>query len=341
MIFARDDVRDFLGMRTRTGWLLGCLFMGSVGLLAATTHIGVTRPEIVAVAFVFSVLAGVGLMTLPGDPIPAKWAVSIVGAQVLSVDLLLMQMEIPPADGGPKPYLWPIACSAAIFTFLCARGAVFWAWMGLVALLISTSVWAVNHEMSVASGLGHSIVNVAPMLMATFFALIIRPTVRTIVELRAQANALAAAEGATVALDAERAVQLRALESTAAPMLRRLAAGGAIDDRMVTECRLLEAALRDQVRARAIVDTDVATSAWEARERGATVVLLDDSGREDDSPAPVRAAIADQLSQVLAGRVIVRLLPAGRDHVATIHAREDGNERSWAVNADGRVFAEP
>lgn len=93
------------------------------------------------------------------------------------------------------------------------------------------------------------------------------------------------------------------------------------------EARLLEAELRDEIRAPFFTGTAVVEAARRARGRGIEVLLLDDRGnghRAEDKENEARlrdlivARATAALDEAVAGRVVVRACPAGRRWAATI-----------------------
>ena len=97
------------------------------------------------------------------------------------------------------------------------------------------------------------------------------------------------------------------------------------------DARLLEAQLRDGIRAPGLDDPAVRAAAWQARRRGVSVLLLDDG---DGSRAPGELTrLADVVVSVLAdatdGRVTARILPPGRELLATVTI--DSTERSERI----------
>ena len=93
------------------------------------------------------------------------------------------------------------------------------------------------------------------------------------------------------------------------------------------EARLLEAELRDEIRAPFFTGTAVVEAARRARGRGVEVLLLDDRGNGDrgedkENEARLRDLIVTRataaLDEAVAGRVVVRVCPAGRRWAATI-----------------------
>ena len=113
---------------------------------------------------------------------------------------------------------------------------------------------------------------------------------------------------------------------------------------------LLEAELRDEIRAPYFTGTEVVAAARRARSRGVEVVLFDDRGDASRSGSTeyeerLRTRIVERavaaLDEAGAGRVVVRACPAGRPWAATIltdaglavvEAKEDAVEVGEAVD---------
>ena len=91
------------------------------------------------------------------------------------------------------------------------------------------------------------------------------------------------------------------------------------------ECAVLEAELRDSLRAPSLVDVDVSEAARHARKRGVEVVLVDDGGSDDVTP-DVRERLLRHVGSTLdgadAGSVTVRVLPPNRPVLATMLIRD-------------------
>ena len=100
-----------------------------------------------------------------------------------------------------------------------------------------------------------------------------------------------------------------------------------LTDGLVMEARLLEAELRDEIRAPYFTGTEVVAAARRARSRGVEVVLFDDRGDATRGGSTqyeerLRTRIVERavaaLDEAGAGRVVVRACPAGRRWAATI-----------------------
>ncbi len=240
--------------------------------------------------------------------------------------------------------LWPLSAATAIYTYMCVRGRTWWAWLGMTATLASCAWWAQRTGQSAGYGIGISAINLAPLLMATFFAWTIRPAARDIFALREQTIIRVAAEAADTAILDERDQQLRRLDNLARPLLQHLATDEDITDEQQLACTLLEAHLRDTLRAPILDTAAIAAAARAARARGVDVILLDDHGM-DQTADPVReqitTAVLTALTEAADGTLTVRVSPPQRDTLLTIlHRRSDDTTRS-EYGQDGLALLAP
>ncbi|CCQ14349.1 Hypothetical membrane protein [Rhodococcus sp. AW25M09] len=177
--------------------------------------------------------------------------------------------------------------------------------------------------------------------MSTFFAFTIRPLAAAIFELRKQSTVRIASQAAAAAALEERDARLASLDALARPLLQRIADGPDPTDEEILACLLLEAELRDTLRARGLVRPDLARAARSARARGVEVMMLDDRAPAvltDDVRERIVAAASSTLDAADAGSVTVRLLPPGRPVAATVLLDDlgDGAQRVEYDNT-GRV----
>ncbi|MFM9377487.1 hypothetical protein [Gordonia sp. VNK21] len=133
---------------------------------------------------------------------------------------------------------------------------------------------------------------------------------------------------------ARRRTRLDRINAQVRPLIERMADGGDLDDGDVAQARLLEARLRDGIRAPALDSPVLAVMVGEARRRGLTVTLLDDGGL-DGLPDTERAravqavsvTLIDELERLEHGRVTARILPPGREQIAIITVHEQSGTR--------------
>jgi hypothetical protein len=102
--------------------------------------------------------------------------------------------------------------------------------------------------------------------------------------------------------------------------------GGNLSANEVSEARLLEAALRDEIRGRQLLNDSVRFEVNLARLRGVEVILLDEGGLADLDAEHVRellSQVVKSVRSVTEGKVTVRA-PKGEDWHVTIAAMRPG-----------------
>lgn len=332
---ATEDVRELLGMRTAAARVLVTAYLGALayaGWFACPAGAGWTM----AATWLLVAACTVQMLRVPGDPLPLRHTVFTTAACTVAVNLLLSVADVP-FDGYLQ--LWPLPATAAILAFLCARGRTGWAWAGLGAVVASCTLWAVGTGQGAIAGLAVALTSLGPLLMATFFAWTIRPAVHQIFALRRQTTLRAAADAADDAIADERDHQLARLDDLARPMLERIATRRPLSEPENTACRLLEAHLRDTLRAPVLAVPGIVEAARRARTLGVDVILLDDHGLDDADDAVlgrVVATVTETLSRIETGTVTVRVLPPHRPIVATVlHTGDDEHTTRVELAPDG------
>lgn len=335
------DVRELLGFRSFAARVLIGAYVATFLLLALVTAPG-REPwwaELLAWAIVSA--GAVTLVFHPSDPLPLGVSLALVLTGPLAMNLVFAVIPAP-IDGLLQT--WPLGASTAIYTYMCVRGRTPLAWLGMVATLVSCVLWAQRTGQGAGYGLGMSVINLAPLVMSTFFAWKIQPAARDIYVLREQATIRVAADAADLARFEERDRQVRRLDALARPLLERIAAGEDLSDADCTECRLLEAYLRDTLRAPILSEPIVVTAARAARARGVEVILLDDRGM-DHVPEATRRGILESVATLLdaasSGTLTVRVLPPLRGTLVTV-LHDDADEVTRVeLGPDGEPVALP
>lgn len=316
------DSRELLGLRTRAARVVVGAFIATYALVAVTTSPpGSFWFELTA--WLIISLAAITLVAAQGDPLSTPTTILLAGSGVAAANLVFLVVD-PPVG---SLQLWPLTAATAIYTYMFVRGRAAWAWIGMIGVVSSCMLWAERTGLAYLTGLQTSMVNLAPVLMATFFVWRIRPVVRQIFELREQATLRVADEAADKAVLEERDRRLAQLDELARPLLERLAGSDHLtaDDRLTA--RLLEAHLRDTLRAPALSTPAINDATKATRSRGVEVVMLDDHGL-DDQPESVRNRLLDNvlhsLAEADAGTLTIRILPPHRDALLTIlHSTPD------------------
>lgn len=318
----REDASTIIGMQSRGAVVVAGLFL--LGYLLTTLgtleDVRAVWPLLVAFAVVAAGMAT--LLFAAGDPLPLRSAIVIAMAPAAVFALVLPVLAVPLGNTlqlGP-----PLGGSVVICSFMCVRGRVALAWLGLAGSYAVLGVWGVETGQGPLAGISQGFGNVAVMLMATFFAYLLRPAASAIYELRGQSVRQFAVQAAATAAQTERGLQLTRLNTLARPSLEAMAGRVPMTEDQMAETVLIEARLRDGIRARALDLPMVTDAAWAARARGVRVVLLDDGGLEradargDEIRRRLASAVARHLEGAVSGEVTVRIQPPGRNVLATV-----------------------
>jgi hypothetical protein len=231
---------------------------------------------------------------------------------------------------------WYLGAATTCAFYLALRGRLGFAWLTFALVSAVVVAWAVSTGVGVPTALVLMGKQAPILLVGTLFSLGIDRTAATITRLMTVEAGRAATEAAALATAVERRRRLAELDALATPLLRRL-----VDDTELTpEDRLqfadAEATLRDTLRARALSVEPLVDTVRQARRRGVDVVLLDDSDPEHLDAADLATTVATIEREVRAaeeGRIVARLLPPGRDEVATILIETASESRRVSVTS--------
>ena len=250
-------------------------------------------------------------------PMSAAWAVAVaVGAANGAQFAVIVSRPSPGWDH------WTAGAGTFLACGLVLRGRGRQAWAAMALMVAGTTAWTLATGGSLlvvgAYNGGHVLTLALWSLTAMWSDRAYRAIgfqQRRLQSLRAQRRAEEETE--RVLMEARASVARRAL-----PVLREIASG-VIDEGIRTRARLLEAELRDEIRAACFTGTAVVGAARRARARGVDVVLLDDAGSTAEGMAeapPPEGSERSRLVKVVArflegvdrGRVVVRVPPRSR-----------------------------
>ncbi|MCI2957967.1 hypothetical protein MN032_09705 [Agromyces atrinae] len=244
------------------------------------------------------------------------WLAAFNLAVSIALPLLVTSQLDPSVNNGYAT--WYVAAVGTLMTITAARRQLLAAWLGVAALAVQTIFWAGFPALG-ALGVVGSIVWVGITHMLT----------RALANAAREARQFARAERETAAWQAaqdahvfEGQFRLAQTNRIAAPMLHRISeSGGNLTDAQRAECRMLEAAIRDEIRGRMLLDDGVRREVQRARSRGAIVTLLDEGGI-DDLDEITRDRVLARLAVAIAGstadRIIARTTPEGSDVAVTV-----------------------
>lgn len=314
--------------RRGVGWL--ALMYVTIALLMQRGVAAADEPWTATIAFGLIAVAATVLVVPPNDPLPlpCAWVVVVVGPAATH----LVNLD----SAATNHTIWTSLAYQILLAVLAVRGHIVLAWVGVAAIAAVAAAHAAGGHVD-AAVVTTWITPIGLVAALSIFAVIMRPTQRSLAALRRQETLAAAAQAALASQTAERDRQLGRLDAVARPLLERIATGEMLSTADKLECRLLEAALRDGLRAPALVAPELAAAAWRARTRGVEVILLDDGGL-DAAPEAVAAVIATAAAELDAatdGTVTVRALPPGRPAVATIVVSTDDDYHRVEIDPGG------
>ena len=288
-------------------WLLlvlAALFSAYHVMLGLTSLHVPASPWPSVVAIVLYVIATVASLWVGSRVRMPDWLAAFDLAVCIVMPLLVTSQLDPTAANGYAT--WYVAAVGTLMTIAAARRQIFAAWLGVIALAVQTLVWAGPIALGALGVIG----SIAWVAIAHMLAAALGTAAR---EARRYAQAEREAAEWQAAQDAhvfEGRARLAQTNRIAAPMLRRIAdRGGVLTSSQRRECRILEAAIRDEIRGRMLLTDDVRSQVQRARERGATVTLLDEGGIDDlpgDHRERVLARLADAIATSKADRIIAR-----------------------------------
>ncbi|MGU3435007.1 hypothetical protein ACNHUS_18565 [Actinomycetes bacterium M1A6_2h] len=329
-----QDVRTLLGMHTAGAKVVVVVYVVAILISAVGNLNGVTTvwPVFLAVALIAAGL--VALIAAPGDPLPRSTTLALAAIGPVSCALVLWVLPSPmatPLQG------WTHGAAATILCFMCVRGRRISPWLSLIAMIITYGAWGALNNTGFGAQASKVVIDATPLAMATILSFTLRPTAKAVFTLRARSERQIEEQAALAAAVAERTEQRNRLDRLARPLLTRIASDVPLTVHERLSCELLEAHLRDHLRAPALSTPLVDDAAFEARRRGVDVILIDDGGMDDASPdvsRRVKKLVADALSSAESGAVRVRVLPPGRDSVASIYI-DDGLPRRITIDRHG------
>ncbi|WP_433733081.1 hypothetical protein ACQP0C_12500 [Nocardia sp. CA-129566] len=324
-------LRDLLGLRDGSAWLFLVIFEATIVLYMMRNF--AESPLILAlIALVLLVGAGVVVLVIPVDPLPLPAAIAVAAAGPLATAMTTVDI-----DHGMSKQVWTAFASSYVLAVLVLRGRLGAAWWGVAGIAAVVAVVGATTGLRVVVG---SIVPIATVAGVSIGAAVMRPMQRSLRLLREEATMRAAAEATMAAQNGERDRQLARLDKVARPILERIADGAELTASEREECRLLEAELRDGLRAPQLVTDELSSAARGARSRGVEVVLLDDGGFAG-VPKWVRQQVIESATRELdaanAGSVTVRVLPMGRRVLATVLANAPDRDRRTEIDTAGEV----
>lgn len=324
--------RDLFGLtRTRAIVLLALFVVTETALgLTGGGPLHVTWQAVVSLVLI----NGSAVVSLLPGAFPLGAASTSLILVVVAVTTLIMSWSLP-ANGTAFTYSsWQLGANTFLLFALALRGRVAWAWIGMGVMSAITVTWTVTTGQGLLTGISLVDRQWGTLVLGTLFAIALARSARSIqAATDAENKRIIDAEIVRAGAE-ERTAHIQRLDELAAPALRQIAEGHASTPLRRAAYSVLEASLRDQLRAAALAREPLLSSARRARFRGVDVILLDDSASDllDDALIDeVTAWMAEELDRVSGDTFTARLRNDPDGVTATIVAGERRLSRRFAL----------
>ncbi|MEO8263531.1 MAG: hypothetical protein ABI566_13270 [Pseudolysinimonas sp.] len=310
---------EFLGLSRRIGMIGWLVFAATTaGLLLLTPDAAGRWQDWFAYASIAGA-AALGVSGLPGL-LPASRAWIMVGLCLLASTLPLWVETEQYVSFAP----WYLRAITEVAVWMALRGRPLQAWIA-AALASGLAAALVGQPLALMRQL-------ATLLAVQVLVLALGRAARAIAAWREEERSRVEQEETRRVAVATRRSELAAIASRAEPLLMRLVSGESTPA-IRREAGLLEAALRDTMRARKLAVNSVASATDAARRRGIEVTLLDDLDGMWSSPDALDWAAS--LIATASAPVTVRLSVDGLTFVSGTVALRHAHHGGVGVLAEG------
>ena len=291
-----------------------------------------------ALSFIALLLPAALLLKTWPDALLPRWVAQLTVIVIAAVNFLVLPQII--TTGWPGYASWCTGAGNDLSCGLLMRGRPVYAWAGSAATTLATAYWVIStgrplfmiftymlgHYFTLASwhGVAH---------LSTRATTQIATTQRETARLQAQQRAHEEADRIMTS-------RMASVRQRVTPLLTQIAEGRAPTPELRSQAYLLEAELRDEIRAPFFTGTSIVTSAQAARRRGTEVILLDDSGDNTTIDEHTRANAVNYVTKLLdltqSNRVVIRLNPPRRPTLLTIVT----DDTRYRIDRQGAPMAE-
>lgn len=276
--------------------------------------------EPVMVSLVLMLVPAVLLLWSWPAATPPNWVAWLTVVIVGVANLLVLNQIV--ATGWPGYSSWCTGAGTDLCCVLIIRGRPRQAWAGIGMITVMVGYWVV--------ATGRPLLMVVTYMMGHYFMI---TAWQGIAHLSTRATTqIAATQRETARLQAQQRAheeadrimtsRMASVRQRVTPLLTQIANGKAPTPKLRSQAYLLEAELRDEIRAPFFTGTSIVTSAQAARRRGTEVILLDDSGDNTTIDDRARANAVNYVTKLLdltqSNRVVIRLNPPRRPTLLTI-----------------------
>ena len=291
-----------------------------------------------ALSFIALLPPAVLLLKAWPDALLPRWVAQLTVVVIAAVNFLVLPQII--TTGWPGYASWCTGAGSDLSRGLLMRGRPVYAWAGSAATTLATAYWVIST--------GRPLLMIFTYMLGHYFTLVswhgvaylstrattqIAATQRETARLQAQQHAHEEADRIMTS-------RMASVRQRVTPLLTQIADGKAPTPKLRSQAYLLEAELRDEIRAPFFTGTSIVTSAQAARRRGTEVILLDDSGENTTIDDRTRANAVNYVTKLLdltqSNRVVIRLNPPRRPTLLTIVT----DDTRYRLDRQGELIAE-
>lgn len=273
-----------------------------------------------ALSFIALLPPAVLLLKAWPDALLPRWVARLTVVVIAAVNFLVLPQII--TTGWPGYASWCTGAGSDLSRGLLMRGRPVYAWAGSAATTLATAYWVIST--------GRPLLMIFTYMLGHYFTLV---SWHGVAHLSTRATTqIAATQRETARLQAQQRAheeadrimtsRMASVRQRVTPLLTQIADGKAPTPKLCSQAYLLEAELRDEIRAPFFTGTSIVTSAQAARRRGTEVILLDDSGDNTTIDDRTRANAVNYVTKFLdftqSHRVVIRLNPPRRPTLLTI-----------------------
>ena len=273
-----------------------------------------------ALSFIALLPPAVLLLKTWPDALLPRWVARLTVVVIGAVNFLVLPQII--TTGWPGYASWCTGAGNDLSCGLLMRGRPVYAWAGSAATTLAIIYWVFST--------GRPLFMIFTYMLAHYFTL---ASWHGVAHLSTRATTqIAATQRETARLQAQQRAheeadrimtsRMASVRQRVTPLLTQIADGKAPTPELRSQAYLLEAELRDEIRAPFFTGTSIVASAQAARRRGTEVILLDDSGDTTTIDDRTRANAVNYVTKLLnitqSNRVVIRLNPPRRPTLLTI-----------------------
>ena len=279
-------------------------------------------------------LAGGLLLTSPGSrPLSRR--------RVLWVPVLAIYLTAVALFRSPMVMeVWAVTFASYLVAFLLPRGNLVVGGVGSVLVIGYAAAWGLTEDPTGTDLFLLLGIPVGCLVAGIVWRLVLRSLVR-----KERAHRGAAAQASERASASEEAtvasrLELADIREATSSLLSMIGEGASIDEAMRTRLTLVEASVRDRIRAPQLRHPRVAAESARLRAIGVTVVLLGEPSAGGEAVgASLAAQIVALMSSVSEGRVTLRSLPEGRAAAVSVVIQCSGRSEQVMLDPQGRVVS--